>query len=392
MQQKNVRLLIIPLISLSIFIILIFGAAYAYFIANTSMNTSNYQITMPEITTLLCTKTDCSITVTPAMMTNTNTSDTAKTSSNCSLNCTCSGTPGAVCDYNVRLIEMVTEYTPSTGLGSNKEFTAKVTNSSNCTIQNSSNIETQVNTLRDKIVSNCTLTVPAGGSVSANVKVEFKWYNLDLNQDNHIQKRYIYQLTNDNQTYTVTFDANGGTVGTTSKQVVYGDAYGELPEPTWAGHTFKGWNGKNKFNEEDYNEIGEYTVLATSYYWADIVLKPNTTYKVSVIRYGGFDGKANTVIIAPQRSPSNSSQWSAITHNSYPNKTFTDYIYTTSSNGLLYLGRWNSFEQSTMDFIWDKTDLQIEEGTEPTLYEPYFVTETTKVSQNHDHVLTAIWE
>ena len=49
----------------------------------------------------------------------------------------------------------------------------------------------------------------------------------------------------------VTFDANGGTVDTQSKTVMYGEIYGDLPTPTREGYIFKGWNGKNMFNEEE---------------------------------------------------------------------------------------------------------------------------------------------
>jgi len=41
--------------------------------------------------------------------------------------------------------------------------------------------------------------------------------------------------------YTVTFDADGGTVNTNSKTVIFGNAYGELPTPTRNGYTFAGW-------------------------------------------------------------------------------------------------------------------------------------------------------
>ena len=43
------------------------------------------------------------------------------------------------------------------------------------------------------------------------------------------------------QTYTITFDANGGTVSTESKTVTYGEKYGTLPTPTRTGYTFGGW-------------------------------------------------------------------------------------------------------------------------------------------------------
>lgn len=43
------------------------------------------------------------------------------------------------------------------------------------------------------------------------------------------------------KTYTVTFNANGGSVGTTSKTVTAGTFYGSLPTPTRNGYTFDGW-------------------------------------------------------------------------------------------------------------------------------------------------------
>ena len=42
-------------------------------------------------------------------------------------------------------------------------------------------------------------------------------------------------------TYTVTFDANGGTVTPETMKVTYGCLYGELPTPTRKGYTFVGW-------------------------------------------------------------------------------------------------------------------------------------------------------
>ena len=41
--------------------------------------------------------------------------------------------------------------------------------------------------------------------------------------------------------YTVIFDANGGSVSTTSKTVTYDSTYGTLPTPTRTGYTFSGW-------------------------------------------------------------------------------------------------------------------------------------------------------
>ena len=41
--------------------------------------------------------------------------------------------------------------------------------------------------------------------------------------------------------YTVTFNANGGTVEPKTQTVTYGSTYGELPTPTRKGYTFVGW-------------------------------------------------------------------------------------------------------------------------------------------------------
>ena len=41
--------------------------------------------------------------------------------------------------------------------------------------------------------------------------------------------------------YTVTFNANGGSVSPTSRKIAYDATYGELPTPTWTGHSFSGW-------------------------------------------------------------------------------------------------------------------------------------------------------
>ena len=42
-------------------------------------------------------------------------------------------------------------------------------------------------------------------------------------------------------TYTVTFNANGGSVSPTSKTVTYNSTYGSLPTPTRTGYIFNGW-------------------------------------------------------------------------------------------------------------------------------------------------------
>lgn len=45
--------------------------------------------------------------------------------------------------------------------------------------------------------------------------------------------------------YTVTFDADGGSVSPSTKTVTFGSAYGELPVPEYTGHIFGGWVDAN---------------------------------------------------------------------------------------------------------------------------------------------------
>lgn len=65
-------------------------------------------------------------------------------------------------------------------------------------------------------------------------------------------------------TFTVSFNANGGTVSTTSKQATWGSKVGTLPVPTRTGCTFVGW-----YTEDDFR-VTEETVFADS---KDVTLK-----------------------------------------------------------------------------------------------------------------------
>lgn len=67
--------------------------------------------------------------------------------------------------------------------------------------------------------------------------------------------------------YTLNFDANGGSVSTTSKNIYYGDVYGELPMPEWKGHTFLGWYTKKDSGNVvtaamKYETVGNSTIYA----------------------------------------------------------------------------------------------------------------------------------
>ena len=62
--------------------------------------------------------------------------------------------------------------------------------------------------------------------------------------------------------YTLTFNANGGSVSTTSKSVTYGQTYTDLPTPTRTGFTFKGWYAK-------FNGSSDYINYGRNYMYTD---------------------------------------------------------------------------------------------------------------------------
>ena len=50
-----------------------------------------------------------------------------------------------------------------------------------------------------------------------------------------------YYSSSQHRQYTITFDPGEGTISTASKEVTYGDTYGELPLPVRGGYDFDGW-------------------------------------------------------------------------------------------------------------------------------------------------------
>lgn len=82
-------------------------------------------------------------------------------------------------------------------------------------------------------------------------------------------------------TYTVTFDANGGKTDVAGKEVTYGKAVGELPTPVLTGYTFTGWVDKSGSKVD---EKTVYTTTGDSTYTAQ--WKANT-YTVTFDNQGG---------------------------------------------------------------------------------------------------------
>ena len=66
--------------------------------------------------------------------------------------------------------------------------------------------------------------------------------------------------------YTITFNAGQGNTSTPTKEVTYGQNYGELPTPTRDGYVFDGWyKGNTKITENDAVDITENTELTAKW-------------------------------------------------------------------------------------------------------------------------------
>ena len=100
--------------------------------------------------------------------------------------------------------------------------------------------------------------------------------------------------------FTVTFNANSGTTSVASKEVIYGEAYGELPVPTRTGYTFNGWytaaNGGTKITAdtamttaENHTLYAQWTVNAFTVTW-----NTGTGYTITVKRTSSPNANAAT--------------------------------------------------------------------------------------------------
>lgn len=203
----------------------------------------------------------------------------------------------------------------------------------------------------------------------------------------------------------VTFDPNGGILDINNKRVVTGNAYGNLPTPIREGYTFKGWNGKNKFDEDAIlgnigtYENGYYVFTFNSAhinYGSDKHIpiegiKENTQYTITITGYVDecaentcTPGNYGRLYINPKYSDNS--------YERFPlNETSeTKKIYTTATNkSVLFFNMTYGTGGVTKAHI---KNIQLEEGNESTDYEPYYVTSETTVTQEQNHTLTAIWE
>lgn len=209
---------------------------------------------------------------------------------------------------------------------------------------------------------------------------------------------------------TVTFDPDGGTIpagtkwtgsgNTATKEVTKGLTYGDLPEPTKEGYVFKGWNGKNLYNP-DTMSISSTTHIEGS---EDIILNNNAYDRI--LPMSAWTPKTSTTYTMVMKFVDNTFDQPISLNtderfyiNQYSNNSIgagnkNDHITTFTTRA--------DFSNVTHGSLWFwtpntvtgtcKIKLSVYEGTGATEYEPYYITEDTKVVQTANHTLKAIWE
>ena len=164
--------------------------------------------------------------------------------------------------------------------------------------------------------------------------------------------------------YTITFNANGGSVSPTSKEINQGDAIGELPTPTWANHTFDGWytdaSAGTQVTEQTVPE-GNVTYYA---HWSEVINKYTITFN------------ANGGEVSPTSKEINQGTTIGELPTPTRNKYLFDGWYTDASTGTqvteqtvpegndIYYAHWTS---TIENLEISPSSVSIDEGEEETL-------------------------
>ena len=208
-----------------------------------------------------------------------------------------------------------------------------------------------------------------------------------LGKDYYVILRPALTITN-----MVTANANGGIIPATegwtndtdntsaTKPLTYGSAYGVLPEPTRLGYTFQGWNGKNLFNVE--------TIFTDCYINASNgtqVEYHNDSTPWNCSDYIEIEGGKTYVF-----NPNSSTGSLSTSHSIYDsNRKFIKSFRT----GMAVMQMPNNAKYIRVSYRRsNSSDIQLEEGTNATSYEPYFIQSTTLVTQNTSNKIYAIWK
>lgn len=200
---------------------------------------------------------------------------------------------------------------------------------------------------------------------------------------NEVNTNFVAQIRESlpDEINTITFNANGGTVSPSSKKVIYGSDYGILPTPTRNGYTFLGWNGKNLFSGNfesgaishiDGTLSSNSNMVRTPNY---LDIESNKTYTISLNKI------VKQIVVFYYNNSGNYLGYKASSDGASNGESILTFT-TVANASKIKIRLW----ESSYDGI-----VQLEEGTQATEWEPYYITLNTKVTRNINHTLTAIW-
>ena len=163
------------------------------------------------------------------------------------------------------------------------------------------------------------------------------------------------------QTYTVTFNANGGSVSSSSKAVTQGSTYGSLPTPTRNGYTFDGWytqasGGSRVTSSTRVNLTGNQTLYA---HWTETTRTYTITFdpnggRVSPSRKTFVVGEPITGLPTPTRSGYRFTGWTF-------DRIDPDTSGTVVASIVMDNSAFNFTEDLTLYALWSKIPVETED-------------------------------
>lgn len=197
------------------------------------------------------------------------------------------------------------------------------------------------------------------------------------------------------ESYTLTLDANGGSVSTSTTTVTYDSTYGNLPTPERTGYTFNGWNGKNKFNSASTSQ-SLYNLTNTNGTYKQVTADTRTALQWKLQKYnantylGQFDStRQDSGRVVLQFTKDDTFNNLRFGLNGETRDTLVMYDVSHLENGKTYTISANILNSTQGSISWN--NVQIEESTTVTTYEPYYISSSTKVTTARNHTLTAGW-
>ena len=220
------------------------------------------------------------------------------------------------------------------------------------------------------------------------------------------------------------------------KHVTVGQTYGDLPTPTREGYTFKGWNGKNiaeDLNYDNYLIHPHYMDRTSEELKVDngmVYFRINGLSSSEIDTYWSIysnkkffveKGKSYTLSFLVRSEAGRQQFLAHSVRNSgyfglYSEIAQVDAVYGIEQEYIEFLndGNWHrvSFTMNVDNYAnnlylrlgydlpnligdgsyFDIAQVQLEEDSTATAYEPYYITSSTEVVQTQNHTLTAIWE